>query len=64
MTSALKRSPRRRSRRRRPLPRIDKLMRAASKAIGFALTAVRKVFDGARGKLDRERQAEKQADPL
>jgi hypothetical protein len=45
------------------LPRIDKLARTASKATKFALTAVRKVFDEVRGKLDRQKQAEKQADP-
>jgi hypothetical protein len=45
------------------LPRMDKLTRAASKATGFALVAIRKVFDEVRGKLDRETQAKKQADP-
>jgi hypothetical protein len=43
------------------LPRIDKLTRAASKATKFALTAVRKVFDETRGKIERQKQAEKQA---
>ena len=43
--------------------RLDKLMRAASKAIDFSLPAVKKIFDGVRAKLDREKQAEKQADP-
>ena len=45
------------------LPRIDKLTRAASKTTKFALTAVRKVFDEVRGKIERQKQAEKQADP-
>jgi hypothetical protein len=45
------------------LPRVDTLQRTASKATGFALLAVRKAFDEVRGKLDRERQAQKQADP-
>ena len=45
------------------LPRVDKLTRAASKATGFALIAVRKVFDETRAKLERQTRAEKQADP-
>ena len=45
------------------LPRIDKLQRAAIKPTGFALIVIRRVFDEIRGKLDRERQAQKQADP-
>ena len=45
------------------LPRIDKLQRAAIKPTGFALIVIRKVFDEVRGKVDRERTAQKQADP-
>ena len=45
------------------LPRIDKLQRAAIKPTGFALIVIRKVFDEARSKVDRERTAQKQADP-
>jgi ribonuclease D len=45
------------------LPRIDKLQRAAIKPTGFALIVIRRVFDEVRGKSDRERTAQKQADP-
>ena len=44
-------------------PRMDKLMRTAAKAVGFALLTVRKTFDAARAKLDRDAQAKRQADP-
>jgi DNA polymerase-1 len=43
--------------------RLDKLMRAAGKASGFSLQAIKKVFDAVRAKLDREAQAQKHADP-
>ena len=45
------------------LPRVDKLQRAAIKPTGFALTVIRKVFTEVHGKVDRERTAQKQADP-
>jgi hypothetical protein len=45
------------------LPRMDKLTREAKRATGFALIAVRKVFDEVRGKLERQKRAAEEADP-
>ena len=44
-------------------PRMDKLMRTAAKAAGFALPTVKKAFDAAHAELDRDAQAKRQADP-
>lgn len=44
-------------------PRMDKLMRAAGKAGGFSMPAIKKIFDAVRARLDRETHANKRADP-